>query len=358
MRRACKVTLQYATERKRRSLVSLLQAYRAAVNFYIASLWQTPGRLDKLTLARLVDTRLSQRYKSQALKQALEVVVSTRKAAHATHQQASMPVFTGAAVLDGKFVSVEAGRGSFDLVVRLSSLCKGHRLTIPTRQTRTTNKWLSQPGAQWIQGCALREDSLVLWIEIPDSAPTAGQEVLGVDVGINKLIADSNGAFYGTEFRAVRDKIRRCQPGSRARERAIAERTNLINRAINQLPWSSLSVIGVERLHDLKRGKQKNRSKAFRKAVSPWTYRQVLTRIEHKAQENRVRLVAVDPANTSRECPACNKTSERNRRGETFKCIFCGYTEDADHVGAMNVRARTLRAIGSVESPMPPRTVI
>lgn len=352
MRRACKVTLKYLTQKKHRHLCALLEAYRAAVNFYIRSLWETPGKLNKETLARLQRTRLSERYKSQALKQALETVIATKKAAKETGVWASCPVFMGKAVLDAKFVSVETGQGSFDLVVRFSSLHKGHKLTIPTRKTAVINKWLACPEATLIQGCALGEDALILWIEVPEQEPPQCPiRVLGVDVGVNKLLTDSNGATYGTDFKRIRNKIVRRQPGSRQRRKAFKERDNYINFVLNQFPWASCQVLGVEALSDMKRGKQRNRGKAFRKAMAPWTYRRVLTRIGHKAQENRVRLVAVPPEYTSQTCPVCSTVSKNNRKGENFFCVCCGYTADADHVGAQTVLARTLREVGSVESP-------
>jgi hypothetical protein len=59
MRRACKVTLKFATAAKRRKIAALLEAYRAAVNFYIRSLWNEPGKLDAVTLHRLEGSRLS-----------------------------------------------------------------------------------------------------------------------------------------------------------------------------------------------------------------------------------------------------------------------------------------------------------
>lgn len=353
MRRACHVTLKFATASKRRQIAALLEAHRAAVNFYIRSLWNEPGRLDQATLARLQRTRLSERYKSQALKQAIEIVTSTRKAAQVTGRRASVPAFRGAAILDAKFVSVEPGRGSFDLVVRLSVLNKGKRITIPTRGTAVLNQWLSRPGARLIQGCALTEDALMLWVEVPDAPPKEDGEIVGLDLGVSKLITLSDGQqprFFGMDFKRVRDKIRRRKPGSMRRRRALAERDQLIHRVLNQLPWKELRVVGIEALHDMKRGKQKGRGKPFRKALAPWTYRRVLERLGHKAEENRVLLVAVPPAHTSRECPACGTVSNDNRRGEDFRCVGCGYTADADFVGATNVLARTLATLRSVES--------
>lgn len=354
MTRSAKLGLGHITKKKRREIAALLEAYRAAVNFYAQSLWFDFGKLDKATLARLPSshTRLSERFKSQALKQAMEIVISTKRAAKALGRLAGIPVFSGNAVLDAKFVTLEEGRESFGLVIKLSTLDRGHRVVLPIRKTKVLNKWLARPGATLVQGVFLNESYLTVSIKMPDESPKEGR-VLGIDLGVNKLVSISDGNHLGREFRPIRDKIRRRKPGSKGRQRAFAERTNYIGRTLNQLPWADLNTLGIEALHDMKRGKKPNRSKAFRRALAPWVYRQVLTRIGHKAQENRVRLVSVDPKNTSRTCPApgCGTVSKDSRRGEDFVCVSCGHTADADTVGAQNVLARTLLLLGSVESP-------
>ena len=49
-------------------------------------------------------------------------------------------------------------------------------------------------------------------------------------------------------------------------------------------------------------------------------------------------LVLVAPKNTSRCCPECGHTSKDNRTTqERFLCVECGYRENADFVGALNV---------------------
>jgi len=352
MRRAVKVTLAFATESKRRKIAALLESYRAAVNFYIRSLWHDRGKLDKSTLARLSHTRLSERYKSQALKQALETVVATRKAAKAIGRPASIPVFCGAAVLDAKFVSIEEGKGCFDLAIRLSVLKKGERITVPTKRTAVLNKWLAESGATLIQGCALSEKGIVLWVEIPEAKPREEGEVVAFDIGKNKMLSCSDGRHYGRDFAARIDRVKRCKPGSKGKRKAIRARDNYIGQVLNTIDWPSFSIVGLEDLRGIKNGKRKGRNKAFRKALAPWTHRQVVTRIEQKAQANRVRLVFVDPRNTSRCCPLCGKTDQESRKGEKFHCIHCDHRDDADHVGAVNILARTLQAVGSVESPM------
>ena len=49
-------------------------------------------------------------------------------------------------------------------------------------------------------------------------------------------------------------------------------------------------------------------------------------------------LLAVPPQHTSRICPSCGHVSGENRKTqEDFACVECGYSENADLVGAINV---------------------
>jgi len=197
----------------------------------------------------------------------------------------------------------------------------------------------------------LSENSLTLWVEIPEQTLKQTGKTIGVDLGVNKLISDSDGNHYGREFKKIRDKIRRKKPTSKAKQRVLKERENYINKAVNKLPWGDISVIGVEDLRGIKTGKKKGRGKDFRKAMAPWVVRQVVDRIEKKASENRVHLIKVDPRDTSVTCPKCSLVSKENRKGENFRCISCGYKGDADNIGALNILVKTLVILGSLQSP-------
>ena len=50
----------------------------------------------------------------------------------------------------------------------------------------------------------------------------------------------------------------------------------------------------------------------------------------------------VPAQNTSITCPYCGYKDKKNRNGEWFKCLKCGYQTDADLVGAMNIAKRAL----------------
>ncbi|MET8536250.1 transposase, partial [Streptomyces sp. NPDC005065] len=63
-----------------------------------------------------------------------------------------------------------------------------------------------------------------------------------------------------------------------------------------------------------------------------------LTILTSKAESAGREVIAVDPRNTSRRCPACGLTAKENRpTQEKFHCVGCGHLAHADTVGAINV---------------------
>lgn len=342
LRRAVKVSLCALGPRDRRRLAALLQAYRGAVNFFLRLLWREPGAgFDTKTSKRLERTRLSARYRDQALKQATELVSATRKSAAALGVQAGRPHFRGMAVLDAKFVRFAPGDDEHDLVIRLSCLNKGKPLEIRSKRTRVLKKWLARPGARLVAGCGLGDGELLtLWVELPEPGKRESGPVLGVDVGVTNLLATSEGEFLGTDFRDVRDKIRRRRPGSKGRRRARRERDDLVCASVKRLPWSEVRAVAYEDLTGIKRGKKPGRGKPFRKAVAAWRPPLVEQRLTCLAVEQGVFAVPVPARGNSTTCTLCGHRSRKNRRGSLFLCLGCGFQDDADHVGAVAAKRR------------------
>lgn len=352
LRRAVTISLKWVSVRDRRRLAALLEAYRGAVNHFIRLLWREPGAsFSTTTSKRLQRTRLSSRYRDQALKQAIETVSGTRKSAQALGVNPSCPIFRGRAILDGKFAKLVLGpvpRAGYDLTVRLSSLKKGKRLELPSKRTRVLNRWLSMPGAELVAGCGLGDDDLlILWVKFPAPAKRAAGPVLGVDVGVTKLLATSDGAFLGRSFRSVRDKVRRRKPGSRGRRRARRERDQLVCALTKRLPWSRIRAVAFEDLSGIKRGKRRGRGRAFRRAMAPWRPPLVAKRLSCLAQEHGVYDVLVPPRGNSTTCLHCGHRARKNRKGCTFCCVRCGFTADADHVGAIASRNHGVKLLPS-----------
>lgn len=53
-------------------------------------------------------------------------------------------------------------------------------------------------------------------------------------------------------------------------------------------------------------------------------------------------FMEVAPDFTSQVCPVCNHLDSANRNHKEFRCTCCGYTEDADYVGAVNIKKRAM----------------
>lgn len=69
-------------------------------------------------------------------------------------------------------------------------------------------------------------------------------------------------------------------------------------------------------------------------------------------------VLAVPPQNTSRTCPACGHVSADNRQTQAkFACVECGYENNADLVGAINVLERGHRLLACGESAQSGRSV-
>ena len=354
MLRAVKLSLKFSTPTKLASVVAVLDRYRATVNAYIAHVWKHGGSLHKATADSVPLGHLTFRQRAHALQQALGIVLATRKSARSIGNAATMPVFRGAMVLSKQLAEVTESRvrGQFDLWLRFSTLSPGNRIDIPLKATNPYRKWTRQPGAILKGGCAIGGRPgryyAIVWVLIPDSVPKQTGQDLGVDVGINKLLATSDGRHYGRNIKLWMNRVRRRKPGSKGKQRARRARDRYIHETINRLPWHQTKLIAVEDLKNIKRGKKAGRGKTFRKAVAPWTVSYVMRWLEMKAQENRVLRVPVNPRGTSTTCPVCGHRASSNRSNEKFACVSCGHAGDADTIGSVNILNR---ALGSVSSP-------
>lgn len=79
--------------------------------------------------------------------------------------------------------------------------------------------------------------------------------------------------------------------------------------------------------------------------------------LEYKQAWRGGQVVAVNPRNTSRTCPCCGHVSAENRQTQArFACVDCGFEENADLVGAINILAAghaVLACGGMVQSDHP-----
>jgi putative transposase len=197
---------------------------------------------------------------------------------------------------------------------------------------------------------------LYVTVEVPDGSPVDPEGWLGVDLGIRNLAVDSDGESHsGAVVEITRQRHQRLrnmlQPiGTKSAKRHLKKlsgkearfRSNTnhcISKRIVAKAKGTARGIAVEDLTGIRQ--QTTVRKTQRAMHSGWAFFQLRSFLGYKASLAGVQFVAVDPRNTSRTCPACGYIDKANRRSQSeFVCKSCGFADNADHVGAVNIARR------------------
>jgi len=192
----------------------------------------------------------------------------------------------------------------------------------------------------------------------PEGEPA---DVLGVDLGIVQIATDSDGVGYSgaallglrARYTHVRTKLQKKGTASaRKLRRKRARKEHRMQRDINHGIAKKLvtkarnngQAIALEDLTHL-RGRVRVRE-AQRPVHHSWSYADLRAKITYKAQAAGVRVVLVDPRNSSRTCRACGVIDKASRRSQAvFLCTACGYRAHADHNAALVLRDRGRAAV-------------
>ena len=88
-------------------------------------------------------------------------------------------------------------------------------------------------------------------------------------------------------------------------------------------------------------GKNVKQKSGLNRAILDQSWYEFRRQLVYKLAWNGGFLFAVPPQNTSRCCPNCGHTTKDNRQTQAnFECVECGYQNNADVVGAINVLKR------------------
>jgi len=93
-------------------------------------------------------------------------------------------------------------------------------------------------------------------------------------------------------------------------------------------------------------GRNVNAKSGLNKSILDQGWGTFRTYLDYKQNWLGGDVLAVPPHNTSRTCPDCGHVSADNRRTQArFECVECGYENNADHVGAMNILNRGMKML-------------
>ena len=150
-----------------------------------------------------------------------------------------------------------------------------------------------------------------------------------------------------TQIKQYRDKIDHIEKNIRQNKvskkylnKYHNETEKIINQVCNEYIASlnqDKSIMTVLEKLDIK---EFDKSKHDNSMYSIWVRGQLQKRVMEKLNWNGYQFMEVEPAFTSQTCPKCGYLDKENRNGKEFKCLCCGYEDDSDHVGALNIKSR------------------
>jgi len=76
------------------------------------------------------------------------------------------------------------------------------------------------------------------------------------------------------------------------------------------------------------------------KYLSKWNRNLIYSRLNNLCEENGVFLTYISPEYTSQTCSQCGFVDKGNRLKENFKCLDCGYEDNADLNASKNILKR------------------
>lgn len=221
--------------------------------------------------------------------------------------------------------------------------------------------------------------------EVEQPIPNGG--AVGIDMGIARFATLSDGTFYAplNSFKRHEDRLRKAQQAmssktkfsnnwekAKARVQRIHFRIGNARRDYLHKATTTISknhaMVCIEDLQvrnmsksaagtTEQPGKHVRAKSGLNKAILDQGWFEFRRQLDYKLAWAGGHLIVVPPQNTSRTCPACGHVSADNRQTQArFLCVECGFEENADLVGAINVlRAGHARCACEVSGAvMPP----
>lgn len=188
-----------------------------------------------------------------------------------------------------------------------------------------------------------------------------GKEIVGIDRGINNIIATSKGLTISSEhilkikkkYQTIRGALQ--QKGTKSAKRHLKRLSGKekrfmldVNHCISKQLSNDTSV-STYVLEDLIGIRNQNKGKTFNQLLSNWSYCQFEFLMNYKCSLKGILIVKVIPKNTSRKCSVCKNIHKDSRSGELFHCIFCGHTEHADENASKNIRDDYIEQKGCIQ---------
>ncbi len=242
------------------------------------------------------------------------------------------------------------------------------------------NVTVSQSGGKWFVSIQTQRE-----VEQPVHPST---RIVGIDMGITRFATLSDGGHIEplNTFRKHQQGLARCQRAmscktkfsnnwkkAKARVQNIHTRIANVRRDFLHKTTTTISknhaIVCIEDLQvrNMSKsaagssdspGRNVRAKSGLNKSILDQGWFEFRRQLEYKQVWLGGDVLAVPPRNTSRTCPACGHVSVENRQTQaTFECVDCGYENNADLVGAINVLERGHRLLACGELAQSGRSV-
>lgn len=182
------------------------------------------------------------------------------------------------------------------------------------------------------------------------------KDILGIDLGIRRTasvvrLSDGMTKFYGKEIREIRGHYfhLRKRLGMKKANKTINKIADTEKRKVNdQLHKISRTIVNQAKadnslivLGDLKGIRNSgDKGRKFNRKLATMPFAKLSNYITYKANWAGIQVIKINEAYTSQTCHKCRELGIRNLG--LFKC-GCGYQDNADRNGAINIAERGLR---------------
>ena len=242
------------------------------------------------------------------------------------------------------------------------------------------NVTVSQSGGKWFVSIQTQRE-----VEPPVHPATS---IVGIDVGIARFATLSDGSFIEplNTFRKHEQRLARYQRAmfhkqkfsnnwkkAKARIQKIHTRIANVRRDFLHKTTTTISknhaIVCIEDLQvrNMSKsaagssdspGRNVKAKSGLNKSILDQGWFEFRRQLEYKQAWLGGEVLALPPRNTSRTCPACGHVSAGNRQTQArFACVECGYENNADLVGAINVLERGHRLLACGELAQSGRSV-
>ena len=198
--------------------------------------------------------------------------------------------------------------------------------------------------------------------------PIPQGDAVGIDMGVARFATLSDGTFYVPlgSFKRHQYRLRRAQQSmsrktkfsknwrkakarvQRVHSRIGSARRDYLHKTSTAISQNHAMVciedLQVRNMSKSAAGSVENPGKNVRaksglnRSILDQGWFEFRRQLDYKLAWSGGWLVAVPPQYTSRTCPCCGHVSADNRKAQAqFACVECGFEENADVVGAVNV---------------------